>query len=253
MSRIRNDVISNFSHKLPFNEVGWGDFTTVMGTESEQWLFSKYQRLYKLNDCRSNEGQRKKKKHYELRRLLSGLQLPIMLYESILKKDALYYSQAQEDKLRDVFTSLPIALYLHCTENNIFVNRRDLYSLMRCDKKKFNQGLLKVLERNKELTGKLRSEDFRRKYILTILHGLKASLNCPHGFIKLSYLYILECFEELKGKKDTVIVSFIYYMVRQKLPELPPLRIACRFLGIEQSTISNNKKLINKCLGRLRF
>ena len=218
-----------------------------IGTEIERT--PRYSWLNRLNN-HDKKRTEEREKIMQLKRILAGLNLPDKLYSSVMRRFEHYRSQIKiGTKFRAPRVLLPITLYVHCLDNEIFITREMISKAFNYHKKDFNKGLMLVLKNSPKLFKKLKSDDFRKRMILKMLSGLKCQHNYPNTFLYVAFKYIEDFFGLLKNKKNEVIAAILFYCIKEFYGnEMKECLIAhaCYFLGVCPSVVNNNKHLIDK-------
>lgn len=218
-----------------------------IGTPRER-MNKGYQRVYKTQVIYTRKS---KEMHIEmeLKRILANLHLSLDMWYDINLRFKRYYSQLKyATKNRGYKLLLPVAVYLHCLENIIFIPYNKMKEAFNCKKKDFYNCLKEVLKNNPTLFKKSKTVSFRKQMILQMLSGLKNEFAYPDDFLSLCIKYVSKWFETFKNKRNEVIAIIISYIVKEKYYKnemIHCMNKASQFLGIESSVISKYSKLKN--------
>ena len=209
----------------------------MMGFKSELRQFPKYQKLNELNKEVDSTENRKVGFYYEATRVLTALELPIKLRDSVLKNaDGFYSILGKGTYHRGGSVLVPVATYLTCLERFIFRRRIDFYPF--CSKHLFNRCITSILKENRQLRLKLLSKDFRIKTILVQLNGLKSHFYLNGVFFSIASENLYKYYDKINDCINTAITSVIFDLTtHQLMGRFLLMAEVCRFLGISQSTL----------------
>lgn len=210
-----------------------------------------YERLKWLNY--DNNATWEKRTIVELKRILAGLNLPLRISSSVLKRYRVYHSQIEKGtKFRAERLLMPITIYLHCLEHEIILHKQELLSILNIGERSFNRCLQAVLRNNLELFKKLRTDAFRKKLVLKMLSSLK---NIPGNLLTAANAYLEFSFDYLKNKPNKVIAVIVFCIVKELHErEMAGIYVShvCRSIGTTPSVANNNNKLITLLIKKMK-
>lgn len=186
---------------------------TQLGTKTER--FNEFNRLNWLNNLPSHIEELKHKIKTEIRRFIGMLKIPISPYELIKPAMDFYNQLPKGTKARSIDCFIPIVIFIECLERFIAINRKDFIELLHIDYKKFNYTLRQYYTLNPKIFRKHKSDEFRKRWIFTLLSGIKSQFDLNDGYLYTATQYLHDYFTPLKNRKDAVIAALLSELVRR--------------------------------------
>lgn len=192
------------------------------------------QKWQKLDSERDREEDVKIKAQREIKRILSGLNLPLTESQSIFKQfSAIRRVLHHGTKFRCVEKLAPITIYLHFKLNCKGINEQELLGISSITKKEFNAFKLQV----KNFIPYYYKRD-RKNYILQKILQITEEFAMGMDFYDTAKRIMYKFWEIIKNTKDDVIAGVVCSIValcdKQKRLKVNAI---CSHLGIQMSTI----------------
>ena len=192
------------------------------------------QKWQRLDSERDREEDVKIKAQSEIRRLLSGLGLPLSETLPIFKQFCAIRKVLQSGtKFRSPEKLVPITIYLHFKLNCKGINEQELLEISLISKKEFNAFKLQV----KNFIPYYNKRD-RKNYILQKILQITEQFGMGMEFYDTSKKIMYTFWEIIKNTKDDVIAGVVCSIValcdKQKKLKVNAI---CSHLGIQMSTI----------------
>lgn len=205
------------------------------------------QKWQQLNSERGREEDVKVKAQREIRRILSGLNLPLSESQPIFKQFSAIRKVLQHGtKFRSVEKLVPITIYLHFKLNCKGINEEELLEISLISKKEFNAFKLQV----KNFIPYYNKRD-RKKYILQKIFQVTEEFGMNMEFYDAAKRIMYKFWEIIKNTKDDVIAGVVCSIValcdKQKRLKVNAI---CSHLGIQMSTIQ--RQVEQNVFNRLR-
>jgi transcription initiation factor TFIIIB Brf1 subunit/transcription initiation factor TFIIB len=206
--------------------------TTPQSAQLQKWQ--------KLDSERDREEDVKIKARSEIKRLLSGLGLPLSESQHIFKQFCAIRKVLQSGtKFRSPEKLVPITVYLHFKLNCKGINEQELLEISNITKKEFNAFKLQVknfipyyCKRN------------RKDYILQKILQITEEFGMDMEFYNTAKKIMYSFWEVIKNTKDDVIAGVVCSIValcdKQKRLKVNAI---CSHLGIQMSTIQRQVEL----------
>lgn len=187
---------------------------TKIGTKSER--FNRFPRLNYLNKVIGNPDILKIRVAREVKRFIGMLKIPLKPFE-LVKLVMAFYNQLlpKRRKTRNPDCFIPVVIFIECLERFIVINRKDFIELLHIDYNKFNHALSQYYALNPNIFRKHKSAGFRKRWIFTLLSGIKSQFNLNDGYLYQATQYLHEYFDLLKNKKNTVIAVLLTELVKR--------------------------------------
>jgi len=194
------------------------------------------QKWQKLDSERDREEDVKIKAQKEIRRILSGLALPLSELQPIFKQFSAIRKVLQPGtKFRSPEKLVPITIYLHFKLNCKGINEQELLEISRITKKEFNAFKLQV----KNFIPYYQKRD-RKNYILQKILQITEQFGMNMEFYDTAKRIMYTFWETIKCTKDDVIAGVVCSIValcdKQKRLKVNTI---CSHLGIQMSTIQH--------------
>ena len=192
------------------------------------------QKWQKLNSERGREEDVKIKAQREIRRILSGLNLPLSESQPIFKQFSAIRRVLQHGtKFRSPEKLVPITIYLHFKLNCKGINEQELLDISNISKKEFNAFKLQV----KNFIPYYNKRD-RKNYILQKILQITEEFGMGMEFYDTAKRIMYKFWEIIKNTKDDVVAGVVCSIValcdKQKRLKVNAI---CSHLGIQMSTI----------------
>ena len=200
-------------------------------TKAQSVQLQKWQRL---DSERDREEDVKIKAQKEIRRILSGLCLPLSELQPIFKQFSAIRKVLQHGtKFRSPEKLVPITIYLHFKLNCKGINEQELLEISSISKKEFNAFKLQV----KNFIPYYQKRD-RKNYILQKILHITEEFGMNMEFYDTAKSIMYTFWEIIKNTKDDVIAGVVCSIValcdKQKRLKVNAI---CSHLGIQMSTI----------------
>ena len=198
-----------------------------------------------LDSERDREEDVKNKAQREIKRILSGLGLPLSESQLIFKQfSAIRRVLQQGTKFRSPEKLVPITIYLHFKLNCKGINEQELLEISLISKKEFNAFKLQV----KNFIPYYNKRD-RKNYILQKILQITEQFGMGMEFYDTAKKIMYTFWEIIKNTKDDVIAGVVCSIVAlcDKQKQLK-VNAICSHLGIQMSTIQRQveEKVFNR-------
>lgn len=208
---------------------------------------TKFNRLNKINNITiyNSKKTREINNYYEITRILYNLDIPIQLSPRIIYNIKLFYNKLPKGTIyRSPDLLTPVAIYITCLQDFVFINVKELYKTSKCNTHNFGKCLKLIYKLFPNIYYKFMSKEFRIKTILNQLMGLKLYFRFPNSFMFIASQFLETYYETLKNTKPSVITAKIFRLTKDdfgnKMKEFTDINI-CNRLGIKSSVCSNIK------------
>ena len=223
---------------------------TQIGSVKERITNSRSIHIVKLNRLDSERDGSERVKvsaNYEIRRILSGLGLPLLDIEPIFKLFWKIRNCLQAGtKYRSVRKLVPITVYLHCKLNCKGINEQELLEISNISKQEFNSFKLQL----KNYIPQYYSRD-RKQFILQKIMNITMEFDQGMEFYHASENVLNKLWEIIKCTKDDVVASLCTSIVALCESERDlKVNSICTYAGIQMSTI--HRQIEQKIFERLQ-
>lgn len=215
---------------------------TQMGFWKERRVMSEsihMEHLSKLDGVREREETMKQTALIEIKRILTGLQLPLSDCSVILKKVlAIRKLLGKGTKYRAPEKLVPCVIYFYYKNNNKPIREVKLLELISLTKKEFNNFKLQMLEMWPDY-----QERNRQEYISQRILALCEHFGLDMGFYHQSKKILYRLYNSIKNTKDDVIVGLVS-SITLLCSNNKDIKVSsiCKRLNITMSTIHTQVK-----------
>jgi hypothetical protein len=223
---------------------------TQIGTIKERYYNERSPHINKLNKLdseRSNDERVRESAHYEIRRILSTLGLPLAEVAPIFKLFMKLRKCLQKGtKYRSVRKLVPITIYLYFKLYCKGINEQELLDISEISKKEFNNFKLQL----RNYIPQYYSRD-RKQFILQKILNITVAFNQDMQFYHAAERVLERFWEIIKNTKDDVIAGICTSIIALCEAERDlKVNVICNHVGIQMSTI--HRQIEQKIFERLR-
>lgn len=220
---------------------------TQMGFYKERQVMAHSDRikaLSKLDQERSNQERVKNKARYEIRRVLSAMDLSLNESQALQKLFWRLYTKLQPGtKYRSVEKLVPITIYLHFKLECKAFSKQELLEVAKISKKELNSFILQL----RSFIPQYNSRN-RKELIMKLIIAICERYNLGMVFYVTARKVLLRFWEILKSTKDSVIAAVCCSIV--SLCSINDIAVSkiCDHFGIRMSTVHRQveKKIFNQ-------
>lgn len=241
---LENEPLFEGDGKIPNEKTQINEISTLrptIGFQKER-TSAKFKRLANKNK-QIQQNKRlfdfRKRLYFEVKRLLSAIQLPEGLRSDIITQGIHFYSLFEKgSRIRNPSVIGAASLYFLCLERGFFIRFNILKSLLDADYRYLRECIQKLYIKIPTLK-KLNKPEFRKKLIAQQLHGLYETMKDENkNFIGDAREWIEQNWKYIDNNRDRMITALAYTKVRNRLTDT----LAANFLGVNLCNISYAKK-----------